>query len=376
MIDGLRDDDKDKAYGERIMAAWLGDKDDQTAMQRLLGGNLWENLNPVGRIPYAKDVLSMLQGFTVSRMDADAVGDLIDAAELFVKSAQDEGSKTTAYAAKKLLTAGSKIFGISIANVGRDAWAIARSIAQGTGNVRAMYEMERAIYRLAPDSGNNKRYYKLLYMAMGKDEETYRYIYDDMKKRGYTDSQLQTGIKNIIKDSGADEGDMRKQLEEIGYSGDEAQEVMDKWAFKEKYGYDYSDKREAFAEGTITRQQLIDEIVKIGGNTREEAESAVTVYEWQNAGVDIETNQTYIVNAYEEYGKPNGIDRNDFVSFCQQASRISGEDYDGDGWSDAYSKIDKKLEYINGLNLTAQQKRALAIANGINEKTVDKRAPW
>ena len=375
VIDGLRDDDKDKAYGERIMAAWLGDKDDQTAMQRLLGGNLWENLNPVGRIPYAKDVLSMLQGFTVSRMDADAVGDLIDAAELFAKSAQDEGSKTTAYAAKKLLTAGSKIFGISIANVGRDAWAIARSIAQGTGNVRAMYEMERAIYRLAPDSGNNKRYYKLLYMAMGKDEETYRYIYDDMKKRGYTDSQLQTGIKNIIKDSGADEGDMRKQLEEIGYSGDEAQEVMDKWAFKEKYGYDYSDKREAFAEGTITRQQLIDEIVKIGGNTREEAESAVTVYEWQNAGVDIETNQTYIVNAYEEYGKPNGIDRNDFVSFCQQASRISGEDLDGDGKTDIGSKKKNVLRLIDSMPLSASQKDALYYQQGYAESTIGD-APW
>ena len=375
VIDGLRDDDKDKVYGERIMAAWLGDKDDQTAMQRLLGGNLWENLNPVGRIPYAKDVLSMLQGFTVSRMDADAVGDLIDAAELFVKSAQDEGSKTTAYAAKKLLTAGSKIFGISIANVGRDAWAIARSIAQGTGNVRAMYEMERAIYRLAPDSGNNKRYYKLLYMAMGKDEETYRYIYDDMKKRGYTDSQLQTGIKNIIKDSGADEGDMRKQLEEIGYSGDEAQEVMDKWAFKEKYGYDYSDKREAFAEGTITRQQLIDEIVKIGGNTREEAESAVTVYEWQNAGVDIETNQTYIVNAYEEYGKPNGIDRNDFVSFCQQASRISGEDLDGDGKTDSGSKKKNVLALIDSMPLSAAQKDALYYQQGYAESTIGD-APW
>ena len=375
VIDGLRDDDKDKAYGERIMAAWLGDKDDQTAMQRLLGGNLWENLNPVGRIPYAKDVLSMLQGFTVSRMDADAVGDLIDAAELFVKSAQDEGSKTTAYAAKKLLTAGSKIFGISISNVGRDAWAIARSIAQGTGNVRAMYEMERAIYRLAPDSGNNKRYYKLLYMAMGKDEETYRYIYDDMKKRGYTDSQLQTGIKNIIKDSGADEGDMRKQLEEIGYSGDEAQEVMDKWAFKEKYGYDYSDKREAFAEGTITRQQLIDEIVKIGGNTREEAESAVTVYEWQNAGVDIDTNQTYIVNAYEEYGKPNGIDRNDFVSFCQQASRISGEDLDGDGKTDSGSKKKNVLRLIDSMPLSASQKDALYYQQGYAESTIGD-APW
>lgn len=328
VIDGLRDDDKDKAYGERIMAAWLGDKDDQTVMQRLLGGNLWENLNPVGRIPYAKDVLSMLQGFTVSRMDADAVGDLIDAAELFVKSAQDEGSKTTAYAAKKLLTAGSKIFGISIANVGRDAWAIARSIAQGTGNVRAMYEMERAIYRLAPDSGNNKRYYKLLYMAMGKDEETYRYIYDDMKKRGYTDSQLQTGIKNIIKDSGADEGDMRKQLEEIGYSGDEAQEVMDKWEASDN-------AKEWFGSGT----------------------------EW------------YVARAYTDYAEPAGIDRDTFLDFYREASRTSGEDLDGDGKTDSGSKKKNVLRLIDSMPLSASQKDALYYQQGYAESTIGD-APW
>lgn len=364
VIDGLRDDDKDKAYGERIMAAWLGDKDDQTVMQRLLGGNLWENLNPLGRIPYAKDVLSMLQGFTVSRMDADAVGDLIDAAELFVKSSQDDGSKTTAYAAKKLLTAGSMIFGISIANVGRDAWAIARSIAQGTGNVRAMYEMERAIYRLAPDSGNNKQYYKLLYMAMGKDEETYQYIYDDMKKRGYTDSQLQTGIKNIIKDSGADEGDVRKQLEEIGYSGEEAQEIMDKWAFKDNYGYDYSDKREAYEAGTITRQQLIAEMVKIGGKTKEEAEATATLFDWQAKGVPIEGDQDYIVKAYMKHAEPVGIARDTFVFFYQQAKTISGD-----------GKRGRILSLIDSMPLSAAQKDALYYQQGYAESTIGD-APW
>lgn len=57
-------------------------------------------------------------------------------------------------------------------------------------------------------------------------------------------------------------------------------------------------------------------------------------------------------------------------------SGMTGEDYDGDGKSDAYSKIDKQLAYINGLNLTAAQKRAMAIAFDIKEKTIDTRAPW
>lgn len=77
---------------------------------------------------------------------------------------------------------------------------------------------------------------------------------------------------------------------------------------------------------------------------------------------------------YKEYG--NGIDKDTFFTAWSVIWNTSGEDYDGDGKSDAYSKVDKQLEYINGLNLTAAQKRAMAIACNINEKTIDKRAPW
>lgn len=367
LVDAARDDDKDKGYWARYLeklTGVTGDKEKDTFLNVLLGSNLWDNADPLGRIPYAKDIKSLMQGFTVSRMDADAAGDFITAAEGFVKSLQGDGKKTPLYAAKQLLTAGSKIFGVSVANVGRDVWAIARSIAQSSGNIRVMYEMERAIWRLAPDAGNNTRYYKLLYMAMEQDKEAYQYIYEDMKKRGYSDGQLQKGIKSVIQDSGASDADMRKQLEDIGYSGEEAQEFMDKWAFKEKYGYDYSDKREAFAEGTITRQQLINEMISIGGKTREEAEMDATVYEWQNEGVDIESNQTYIVKAYEEYGKPNGIDRGDFVSFCRQASQTHGD-----------GKKVKILALIDGMALSATQKDALYYQQGYAESTIGD-APW
>ena len=80
------------------------------------------------------------------------------------------------------------------------------------------------------------------------------------------------------------------------------------------------------------------------------------------------------VNAYKEFSGSIGEDV--FLKTWDALSDMTGEDYNGDGRNDAYSTVDKKLDYINGLNLTAQQKRALAIANGINEKTVDKRAPW
>ncbi len=330
LVDAARDDDKDKGYWARYLeklTGVTGDKEKDTFLNVLLGSNLWDNADPLGRIPYAKDIKSLMQGFTVSRMDADAAGDFITAAEGFVKSLQGEGKKTPLYAAKQLLTAGSKIFSVSVANVGRDVWAIARSIAQSSGNIRVMYEMERAIWRLAPDAGNNTRYYKLLYMAMEQDKEAYQYIYEDMKKRGYSDKQLQDGIKKIIKDSDVSDTDMREQLEEIGYSGEDAQEIADRWSF--------IDGDDTYNDITIPA-----------------------------------------VARYNEYCVGAGVSKDIFFTTWKATNSMTGEDYDGDGKSDAYSKIDKQLAYINGLNLTAAQKRAMAIAFDIKEKTIDTRAPW
>ena len=331
LVDAARDDDKDKGYWARYLeklTGVTGDKEKDTFLNVLLGSNLWDNADPLGRIPYAKDIKSLMQGFTVSRMDADAAGDFITAAEGFVKSLQGEGKKTPLYAAKQLLTAGSKIFGVSVANVGRDVWAIARSIAQSSGNIRVMYEMERAIWRLAPDAGNNTRYYKLLYMAMEQDKEAYQYIYEDMKKRGYSDKQLQDGIKKIIKDSDVSDTDMREQLEEIGYSGEEAQEVMDKWEAT-------SNAKEWFGSGT----------------------------EW------------YVARAYTDYAEPAGIDRDTFLDFYREASRTSGEDLDGDGKTDSGSKKKKVLALIDGMALSATQKDALYYQQGYAESTIGD-APW
>ena len=77
---------------------------------------------------------------------------------------------------------------------------------------------------------------------------------------------------------------------------------------------------------------------------------------------------------YKEYG--SGIDKDTFFTAWSVIQNTEGEDYDGDGKNDRYSAIDKKLEYINSLPLTAAQKRAMAIANDIKEKTIDQRAPW
>lgn len=205
IVDGLRDDDKDKNWAERILEAFTGYSGDEknageAVKNVVLGGNLISNINPVGRIPYLKDILSILQGYTVDRMDAAAADDIIRTSKTFIKGLGGDSKTTTAYNLKQVMLMCSKVFGISVGNMGRDMWSIARSIANDTGNVRVMFEMEKAIYRMDRSAGNRKRWCELLYRAQkDKDTETARLIYKEMLEHGYEESDVRQGVEAIMK---------------------------------------------------------------------------------------------------------------------------------------------------------------------------------
>lgn len=205
LVDALRDDDKEKKYWARFFAALTGVSGDEEsfgelAKNVLLEGNLKGNITLVGRLPYAKDLISILQGYSVERMDADAIGDIVRATQTMYSSVTGEGKYTTAYACKQLLTAVSKIFGVSVANLGRDVWAAARSAANETGNVRMMFEMEKAIYRMDRSAGNRKRWCELLYLAQKEnDTKTARMIYKEMLEHGYDEKDVRQGVEAIMK---------------------------------------------------------------------------------------------------------------------------------------------------------------------------------
>ena len=369
LVDAARKDDKDKDYWGRYFEVLTGvTGEDDTVASVLLGSNLWDNIDPVGRIPFAKDIKSMLQGYTVSRMDADAVSDFIAAAQLFTKATQGDGQKTTLYAFKQLLVTGSKIFGISVGNIGRDTWAVARSIAQETGSYWAMYQMEQMIYRVAPDAKNSSRYYSILYHALQDDKAAYDRIYADLISKGYTDKQIKTGMKNAIKNAGG--SDMLSQLEDVGFSREDAETVIKQQEFKQSYGFSYDDLADEYADGNISRREVIRALQNVGGLSAEDAELKATAYDWKNAGVSDATNA--IVKAYQSYGSDAGFDKKSFAEAYKDLNAVKGEDTDGDG------KIEKKqfvLEAINRMNISTAQKDALYRMKGYGEKQLAD-APW
>lgn len=176
LIDAERDDDPDKKYWARFRAAFTGlTGEEETLWEKaaaaVLNGNAAGNVNPLGRIPYAKDALSLVQGFHVQRMDADAMQDVIDSSIMVNKSLSGDGPRTVPYALKQLFAASARLFGVSVPNLTRDVWGFVRSAAVETDNIPLQYQMEQAIYAIT-NKKNRKRYMDILFRArqLGDDE--------------------------------------------------------------------------------------------------------------------------------------------------------------------------------------------------------------
>jgi hypothetical protein len=202
LIDAMRDDDEDKKYWERFRAAFTGISGDEEtpwekAWNAITEGNVGSNMNPLGQIPFAKDALSIMQGYDVSRTEMEIVSDLIQAGQTAIQSADGQGKRTRAYALKGLLAAGAKMFGIPASNLARDMWGLARSAAVETGNIPLQYEMEKAIYNIS-NTGNKNRYYAILYRALEQgDMDTYQHIRDDlMNSMGVDGASIDSAMRS------------------------------------------------------------------------------------------------------------------------------------------------------------------------------------
>ena len=204
VVDGLRDDDKDKDYLERLFSAFTGlTGDEESAWDKAVAltmeGNVGSNINPINQVPFVKDILSLAQGYDVSRTDMEVAADLVRAAQTVSQNIDGKGPKTVAYAVKELVAAGAKIFGVPVSNLTRDIWGIVRTAAYETGNIPLQYEMEKAIYNLSSDK-NYSRFIDTLYMAKKSgDDEVYQSIYNDMVKNGVPEEKIRTGMESRMK---------------------------------------------------------------------------------------------------------------------------------------------------------------------------------
>lgn len=271
IVDGLRDDDRDKDYGEKFLSAFTGAEGDEKNALELIGnvvlnGNVVSNMNPVAQIPFAKDVLSLAQGYDVSRPDMEVFSDLINAAKTFVDSAGGDGKKTRKEATLTLLVAASKMFGLPVANIKRDLMATLRTIAQASGSLGFQYEVEKFSYNLA-NSGNKSRFIGILYDALEHgDYATYEHVRRElMEQMGLDGESIQSSLKTRYN---------KKAESEANYSF--PQKSLDLLGIRGKYAYDSGEGEEKFSAADLNASSFSKYETQKGETYRTQADKATS----------------------------------------------------------------------------------------------------
>ena len=343
LVDAERDKDQDKKYWDRVFSAFTGlTGEEETPWDRavavVLNSNVSGNINPLGQIPYVKDVLSLLQGYDVTRMDADAVGDFIKAGENVVKNISGDGPRTPAYAAKELLNAGAKVFGVSIGNLWRDASGIVNAIAVETDNTALMYEMAKAGYNLS-NTTNKSRFLDIAFRAQeAGDTETYSRIAEDLISSG------------TVVDMDEFEKAMASRLK----------------------------KTEAFAKAQASTQEELQKKIestsiysRFDSKTKEKAAEKIEAYAYakqmgeENPDFDLPDSYNWVEKA--DAGASVGLTADEYILFDLAYSMLKSDEKEG-----GQTKQEKAIDLLEDMDLSNSERSYLF---GTKYES-DKNNPW
>lgn len=377
IVDGLRDDDRDKDYWEKFLSAFTGVEGDEKNALELIGnvvlnGNVGSNMNPVAQIPFAKDVLSLAQGYDVSRPDMEVFSDLVNAASAFVDSAGGDGKKTRKEATLTLLAAASKMFGLPVANIKRDLMATLRTVAQESGSLGFQYEVEKFSYNLE-NSSNKSRFIGILYDALEQgDYATYEHVRRDlMEQMGLDGESIQSSLKTRYK---------KETESEANYSL--PQKSLDLLGIRGKYAYDSGESEEKFSAADLNASAYSKYETQKGETYRAQADKATSSGAFsrlsdegkdkalgyvesyaeamalkENSGGQYEITTKWIQNA-QEAQKQYRIDPGVFAACKAAASECEGlKDKNGD--SIDYSKGLQIMEMLFRSGINEQQRTAM-----------------
>lgn len=166
IADAFRNDDDEKKWLELYLEAF--------------GGNTLDGINPFSAVPYVGDILSILSGYSVSRMDIEGIEELIQSCESWQKVFSGEKKNPDVWKLMMSSAKGiSKVSGLPIANTMR--------------TFESLYNF------FSPDNLGREASsteYRKLYNSIA--EGKYQKQYDKLIKKGYTAQQLENGVKNNL----------------------------------------------------------------------------------------------------------------------------------------------------------------------------------
>lgn len=258
-VDALRDKkDDDTTYWER----WLADYKD----------NVIDNLNPVQLIPYIKDVLSVVQGYDINRLDMQGLSKLYAGVVSIQKYATDADYRekhTWLETAEPFMNGVSLITGIPIYNVERD--------------FKALYNNITGKYLGGIKRTDSRQYERMLNAYLSGDKELYKEVEDELKDKGLKKKKIISGVKRKAKERYLNEEITEKEAKEFlnkkaSQSDEEVWTTLKEWnsggTYKELYkAIDNSMKKGADREKIFN---FIREAKDKGGKKDSDIATAVT----------------------------------------------------------------------------------------------------
>lgn len=363
LVDALRDDDKDKKYWDRFLSAFTGITGEEETMWEkaaaaILRSNIGGNLNPAGQIPYANDVLSMIQGYDVARMDAEAIGDFITAGQNVVKNIGGEGTRTPLFAVKELANAAAKMFGVSIGNVLRDVSGALNSFIVETDNIPLMYQIEKISYNVE-NVKNKGRYYDILFRALSLDDfDSYNIIRGElMDKMGVDGKDIESAMRSRLEEKGKNDPSFQlsqKAYDLIGvyeqYSA--PKESASKFSAKDldsKSYQSYSEQSASTFRGWSNQLQNSKSFHILSDEGKDDAldsarELAESIALRDNSGGKFSDSDLSQWQRWATMGDKYGVDETEAILF-KIAYEMSESDKDKDGKVISGSKKENTIEY-------------------------------
>lgn len=354
--------------------AWRDDDDYQTALEKwweAFRGNIVDELIPFNKLPLVSEAYDLIL-MTLNKMGLNVAGyepnsflfqwsdDWLKAVEIISDKMKGEDTNYTWYAGiYYLLRASSGMTGVPLGSITREVSDI----------------WNNSVGALAPST-------KIITYEPGVKNNIKYALWDGyLTEAEAADALVKAGIMNAA--------DAREQARHWAYtnSNPDSTLTLTQLSNYDKYASPAGitiDEYENFLlsikdyKGDTKKDRIVEKINAMPVSARQK-----DAYFYAAGYKSSTLEQTpwhfdmsgWQIDDYKEYGAPAGIPKETFKTFTETASKIKGDDKNGDGKTDSGSKKAKVIAYIDGLSLTPDQKDALYYQQGYAESKIGD-TPW
>ena len=218
IITAARNDDDDKTYFEKYIAELIS--------------NFSSDVNPMSLIPFAKDVISIFQGYDVSRADMSLFSDLYDSVQSMFKDSSSMTEKITGFAG-----ALGGFLGVPAKNIIRDINS-AKNVINGakagnkTTSSGVKYAVDGQLFPILKNLGaikSTKKAERLFDAWTDGDAEMYNRMAAQYSSGQAVKTALSGQIKNEFLSGAITEGDAVDLLIRLDYDYSDSVKKISKW---------------------------------------------------------------------------------------------------------------------------------------------------